>query len=183
MPEITLIVDGEPVRFLVDRQNGRWVVRWTARGARREHRIGLVGLEPGVFLLETQGRSRLMHRAAAGTRRALHVDGHTLEYEVTRRAGSPPGSPPRGDRSPAASPPAEPRAAERELRAPMPGVVTQVPVREGEAVRAGQPLVIIEAMKMEHVVRAKRAGTVRALRVRPGEQVEGGVVVAEITPS
>jgi hypothetical protein len=60
----------------------------------------------------------------------------------------------------------------------MPGAVTHVLVREGDAVSPGQPLVIVETMKMEHVIRARRAGRVRALRVREEDQVEAGTVVS-----
>jgi biotin carboxyl carrier protein len=62
----------------------------------------------------------------------------------------------------------------------MPGTVTRVAVSEGETVTAGQPIVVVEAMKMEHVIRAPHAGRVVALRVRQGEQVEAGAVVAEL---
>lgn len=62
----------------------------------------------------------------------------------------------------------------------MPGAVTQVSAREGDTVAAGQAIVTIEAMKMEHVIRAPHAGRIVALRVRPGEQVEAGAVVAEL---
>jgi 3-methylcrotonyl-CoA carboxylase alpha subunit len=66
------------------------------------------------------------------------------------------------------------------LEAPMPGVVTRVLVSAGDAVRQGQPLVAIEAMKMEHVLRAPRDGRVRAVAVRKGEMVNGGAAVVEL---
>ncbi|MCO5107113.1 MAG: pyruvate carboxylase [Burkholderiaceae bacterium] len=55
--------------------------------------------------------------------------------------------------------------------APMPGMVVTVAVKAGQSVRAGDPLVSIEAMKMETQIRAERDGTVRAVHVRPGETV------------
>ncbi len=156
-----LVVDGEPVRLTVERDGEEWVVR----GRTGEHRFRLTALEPGVLLLTGGDRSALVHAAEGDGRCALHMDGRTLEYEVAGSRSRPRG----GTRSGAES-----------LTAPMPGVVTQVVVREGDAVAVGQPLVIVEAMKMEHVVRAPRGGIVRTLRVRPGEQVESGAVVAEI---
>jgi 3-methylcrotonyl-CoA carboxylase alpha subunit len=62
----------------------------------------------------------------------------------------------------------------------MPGVVTRVHVAAGETVKQGQPLVAIEAMKMEHVLRAPRDGRVRAVAARPGEMVSGGVALVEL---
>jgi len=62
----------------------------------------------------------------------------------------------------------------------MPGVVTKVHVAVGEAVKQGQPLVAIEAMKMEHVLRAPRDGRVRAIAARRGEMVNGGATLVEL---
>jgi 3-methylcrotonyl-CoA carboxylase alpha subunit len=62
-------------------------------------------------------------------------------------------------------------------------VVTRVHVAVGEAVRRGQPLIAIEAMKMEHVLRAPRDGRVRTLAARLGEMVKGGVALVELEES
>ena len=69
------------------------------------------------------------------------------------------------------------------LESPMPGVVTRVMVAPGERVAAAQPLLAIEAMKMEHVIRAPHAGTVRSLAAKVGEMVTPGVPLAEIDAS
>jgi len=66
------------------------------------------------------------------------------------------------------------------LRASMNGRVIALLVAEGDAVTAGQPLVTLEAMKMEHVHCAPRAGRVAALHVAVGAQVAARHVVAEI---
>jgi 3-methylcrotonyl-CoA carboxylase alpha subunit len=60
------------------------------------------------------------------------------------------------------------------LTAPMPGRVTQLFVKAGDAVRRGEPLMIIEAMKMEHTVAAPVDGTVEAVRFAVGDLVEEG---------
>ncbi len=68
------------------------------------------------------------------------------------------------------------------LEAPMPGVVTRVMVAKGEVVKMGQPLVMLEAMKMEHVIRAPRDGRVASIAARAGEMVGGGTALVELEP-
>jgi propionyl-CoA carboxylase alpha chain len=70
--------------------------------------------------------------------------------------------------------------AEGSLVAPMPGTVAAVHVAEGDAVTAGQPLLVLEAMKMQHPVVATATGVVRSLDVVPGAQVDAGTVLAVI---
>src|SRR6185503_15540284 len=68
------------------------------------------------------------------------------------------------------------------LTAPMPGRVVKVLVGEGEEVAAGQPLVLLEAMKMEHAVAAPAAGRVSRLHVRAGDPVDAGAALVALDP-
>ncbi|MFF7646702.1 biotin carboxylase N-terminal domain-containing protein [Streptomyces canus] len=68
------------------------------------------------------------------------------------------------------------------LTAPMPGTVTVVKVAVGDEVAAGQSLLVVEAMKMEHVISAPHAGTVAELDVTPGTTVAMDQVLAVIAP-
>jgi acetyl/propionyl-CoA carboxylase alpha subunit len=68
------------------------------------------------------------------------------------------------------------------IRAPMPGRITAVATRPGEAVKKGHPLVILEAMKMEHSLAAPFDGTVIELAVVVGAQVTEGTVLAILEP-
>jgi propionyl-CoA carboxylase alpha chain len=67
------------------------------------------------------------------------------------------------------------------LLAPMPGSVLRVLAEPGAEVTAGQPLIVLEAMKMEHTITAPRAGTLTELPVRAGTQVDTGQVLAVVT--
>ncbi|CAL9466103.1 Acetyl-_propionyl-coenzyme A carboxylase alpha chain [Streptomyces sp. enrichment culture] len=69
------------------------------------------------------------------------------------------------------------------LTAPMPGTVTVVKVAVGDEVSAGQSLLVVEAMKMEHVISAPHAGTVTELDVAPGATVAMDQVLAVIAPA
>ncbi len=66
------------------------------------------------------------------------------------------------------------------LLAPMPGGVVRVAAEVGAQVTAGQPLVVLEAMKMEHTVAAPVDGVLTAVHVKPGDQVESGQALAVV---
>jgi acetyl/propionyl-CoA carboxylase alpha subunit len=74
------------------------------------------------------------------------------------------------------------QAVEGGLVAPMPGKVVKILAATGQEVAAGAPLVVLEAMKMEHTVRTPDAGTVRALHVAVGDQVDADRLLAIVTP-
>ena len=65
----------------------------------------------------------------------------------------------------------------RTLTAPLPGKISRVAVRPGDAVAAGDTLLVIEAMKMENEFKAGAAGTVAEVRVQPGQAVNAGDVL------
>jgi len=69
------------------------------------------------------------------------------------------------------------------LEAPMPGVITKVMVVVGDDVTKGQPLVALEAMKMEHLIRAPRPGRVKKVAASPGQMVQAGVALVELEPA
>lgn len=73
-----------------------------------------------------------------------------------------------------------PGAREERIRAPMPGVVTRVAVSKGQSVKAGDLLVVLEAMKMANEVCAKHPGTVREVSVQAGRTVSAGEVLATL---
>ena len=123
--------------------------RWsTAIGARRSPRRVIDG-DAHV----TDGTAG--HLAAAGTMGVL--DGQVFQFDVARRR-----------RTPAA------RATQGSLAAPMPATVVTVLVDAGHAVKKGDTLVVLEAMKMELPIRALGDGVVKAVHCREGELVQAG---------
>ena len=133
---------------------------------------------------------------ASGSSRTCGYDGRTCGYEVTVapddvssqlavRVGSTPlivglnGVHDRrrqGRRDAAAHTGAGPQR----VVAPMPGKIVRVLVQTGDAVAAHQPLVVVEAMKMENELRAGRGGTVAEIRAREGQSVEAGALLVII---
>ena len=72
------------------------------------------------------------------------------------------------------------KAAERSVKAPMPGLVVRVLCAPGDHVEAGQGLVVLEAMKMENELKAPAAGTVTAVHATPGAAVAKNALLVEL---
>ncbi|CAM5528257.1 ATP-grasp domain-containing protein OS=Streptomyces alboniger OX=132473 GN=CP975_15380 PE=4 SV=1 [Streptomyces alboniger] len=130
--------------------------------------------------------ARVLHVSA--TRVVLETAGVRETYEVTRYGGTPGQvyvTSPRG-RTALTPLPLLPeptaRRAPGSLLAPMPGTVVRVApgLAEGARVTAGQPLIWLEAMKMEHRITAPASGTLTALHTEPGRQVEVGALLAVV---
>jgi len=122
-------------------------------------------LEGGRFRLTSPSGVTIAEVTSAGNRRFVRLG--AMDFVLDREAS--------GRRRGGA-------AAGGGLEAPMPGVVTRVHVSAGDTVEKGQPLIAIEAMKMEHVVRAPRAGRVKRVAAAAGAMVQGGVPLVELDP-
>ncbi|NUR32066.1 MAG: acetyl/propionyl-CoA carboxylase subunit alpha, partial [Catenulispora sp.] len=122
--------------------------------------------------------------AATGDRVVLERDGLRVAYDVAAHDGrvyvdSPAGSAVLTPRPRLPEPVAQ--VAPGSLLAPMPGSVLRVDVEVGDTVAAGQVVLVLEAMKMEHQIAAPGDGVVSELRAEKGLQVEAGAVLAIIT--
>jgi biotin carboxyl carrier protein len=119
---------------------------------------------------------------AAGRQRVVDVDGAAGELKVTVSAGEPIALKIADLRDGTASSSAGGGAAASELRAAMPGKVVKISCKVGDQVKAGQALLVIEAMKMENELRSPGAGKVAEVAVREGQTVEGGQLLVGLTP-
>lgn len=125
--------------------------------------------------LVTLGRTlhRLAIRRSGVGQFSIWTDGHRFEVEALderRRAIRDMSGQAAAARGPAP------------LVAPMPGLVVRLQVAVGDVVQAGQPLVVMEAMKMENELRAPSAGTVASVKAVVGQAVEKGTVLVELAP-
>ena len=75
-----------------------------------------------------------------------------------------------------------PEAVERELRAPMTGKVAEIRATPGAAVKAGEVLVVLEAMKMEYRLTSGRDATVESVSCKEGDRVDLGQVLVRLSP-
>ncbi len=83
--------------------------------------------------------------------------------------------------APAAAPAAKaPAGAGEKVNSPLPGVIVEVSVKEGQAVKAGQKVAVLEAMKMENEIPAPKDGTITAIHVQKGDSILEGAPVVSI---
>lgn len=78
------------------------------------------------------------------------------------------------------SPAAKPAGAGEKVNSPLPGVIVEVSVKEGQAVKAGQKIAVLEAMKMENEISAPKDGIITAIHVNKGDSVLEGAPIASI---
>jgi acetyl-CoA/propionyl-CoA carboxylase, biotin carboxylase, biotin carboxyl carrier protein len=124
------------------------------------------GPDPGRIAVELDGILRHYAIASDGDHAVwIARDGHHLELRTLRQ-----------DRSRVARPSGS-------LEAPMPGTVLIVRVKDGDAVEAGDVLIVLESMKMELSITAPHAGVVTDLSLSPGERVELGATLAVVIPA
>lgn len=99
-----------------------------------------------------------------------------VQAPVQQAAPAPAPAPQAAPAAPAAAPAAS--GAGKPVTSPLPGVIIEVSVKVGDAVKAGQQVAVLEAMKMENAIEADHAGTVTAIHVNKGDSVlEGAPIV------
>ena len=140
--------------------------RWRARVDDAEFEFVAEPMSDGKLRLVSDAVTTVAEVTPVGARRFVRLG--TLDFVLDRE--------PSGRRRPAGG-------AHGGLTAPMPGVVTKVMVVVGDEVAKGQPLLALEAMKMEHLIRAPHAGIVKRVAASPGAMVQAGTVLVEVEAS
>lgn len=145
-------VNGEMAEVTVAREGQEWLLG--------EYRASV--LTDGRIMVQLNGRSRIAHSAKVGDVWWVHIDGHIFCIEKTE-AGSADGDSDGG------------------MTAPMPGKILEVKVADGQTVEAGELLLVMEAMKMEHRIVAPTDGVVAKVNFSTGDQVQQGDVLVEMS--
>ena len=142
-------IDGEIVEVTLSKNDDVWTLSGNNASILPDGRIRLISKDNAVFFA---------HSAKVGDTWWVHIGGHTFCIDHI-----------------------EPGAAEDDegsgLTAPMPGKVLQVLVEVGQDVKAGQALMILEAMKMEHQVKASEDGKVTKVLIKKDDQLENGALL------
>ena len=108
----------------------------------------------------------------------VNVNGTVYEVELEEMTGAP--SAPAAPATAPAAPAAAPAAGGEKVTSPMPGTILSVNVAAGDAVKRGQVLMILEAMKMENEIMCPCDGTVTSVSVTKGTAVESGTLLCTI---
>jgi len=146
-------IDGQTVEVTLAKNGDLWTLSENNASILPDGRIRLESKEGTTFFA---------HSAKVKDTWWIHIGGHTFCIDHV-----------------------EPGAAEDDegsgLSAPMPGKVLQVLVEVGQKVEPGQPLMILEAMKMEHRIIASQEGTVSSINFSEGDQVQQGSALLELS--
>ena len=161
--KISAQVGQQVLEIEVRRENGRYLVQ--VDGVR--HLVDAHKLEGDFYSILTDGRS--FEVSVEPRNDAYHVRHGATEQLV--RLTDPGRTAREGDKAP---------GGPERLVSMMPGKVVRVLVSEGDAVRAGQGILVVEAMKMENEIAASKDGRVSSVAVAAGQSVEGGTLLAVI---
>ena len=154
-----LVLEGRRRKLRLKRSGGR---AWAEFGG-KSLEVDVARLPEGSFSLILEGRSHDVAVSPQDGGFQVFVDGESFQVGLVdpRREG--PATPGGGQ---AAGPAA--------VSAPMPGKVVRILAAEGEAVRQGQGLVVVEAMKMQNELGSPKSGRIRSVRVVEGQAVNAG---------
>ena len=124
----------------------------------REHGVEIVAAGTDEMELRIDGKAHFVPYVIQGTTVSFAFDGEIYFADVVEKGAR-----------------AKARHREQSTAAPMPGLVLKILVEQGDVVAKGAPLLILEAMKMEHQIIAPSDGTVAAIHCREGELVQPGI--------
>ncbi|HEX6177263.1 MAG TPA: biotin/lipoyl-containing protein [Thermoanaerobaculia bacterium] len=156
MSEKVITIAGQQIELAVEREGK------SLRAG--EQSIELLSVTGNDAEIRVGDKTYFVPFAVDGTRVSFVFDGETYSADVSDK----------GART-------KPRQRDHSMAAPMPGVILKILVAKGDVVTKGTPLVVLEAMKMEHQIVATHDGTVGAVNCREGELVQPGVDLVELT--
>jgi len=150
MSEKIVTIAGEQHELEVEHDGSRFRIG--------EHEIELVATRGNEAELRVGGRTHVVPFIVSGTEVWFSFDGEIYSADVADKGAR-----------------AKARHRDHSMAAPMPGIVLKIVVKPGDVVEKGAPLLILEAMKMEHVIIAPRAGSIASINCTEGELVQPGI--------
>jgi biotin carboxyl carrier protein len=136
-----------------------------------QHKINVSRISDGSMSIDFGNKCRTAHAAETDSEVYIHINGKTVRLsKVTNDLKK-------------FSRDALEYGAKDEISTPMPGKVVKILVGEGDTVTAGQPLVIVESMKMENEIKSPTDGTVTAVNFKSGDLVEPAQPIIKLEPA
>ena len=137
----------------------------------KEYKFKINGKEYNVTIGEADGKNL-----------SVNVNGADYQVELENAPAAAPAAAPVAAPKAEAAAPAAPKAAGAgvTVKSPLPGIIISVDVKEGQAVKRGQKVAVIEAMKMENDILAEADGTITAVHTRKGDSVLEGADIVTI---
>ena len=167
-PDCTILLDGHPHSVSMRPEGAGYRIEIAG-----ERRLAVTDWQPGQVLLHVRVEQ---HASAVQIERLPGAAFLLTHGGVVRRAQV---LSPRAAELLALMPEKKPPDTSRLLLSPMPGLLSSIAVSQGQEVKAGEPLAIVEAMKMENVLRAERDGRVARIRANPGDSLAVDEVILE----
>ena len=164
LPPYRYRLDGEEAEVWLRPEDAYCVLRIAYQGKTTHHASRITHHDKSNWTLEIDGVRVQVTAVAQNDLWHIHTDAGTVTLQALPRLPEP-------------QPPADTAGS---LRAPMPGSVLELLVKVGDSVTAGQPLLKLEAMKMEHTIRAAGDGIVEAIYFAPGDAVEADAQLLHI---
>ncbi len=151
-----LVIDDEIIDVEIVDENASFVL-FNFEG--EEYSVNLGGLQNGKMVLNMKGKNRpviLMdtHYVVDGQEFVIDAPRRTRKKSKIQDLGM--------------------------MKSPMPGKILKIFVQVGDEVVLGSPILVMEAMKMEHTIKASKAGVVTAIHFKVGDQVTGGVELVNV---
>ena len=142
----------------------------------KEYKFKIGGKEYNVTVNPKEGK--LYDVTVNGATYEVEAENAPAAAPVAQSAPAPVQAAPAAAAAPAAKPAAA--GAGEKVESPLPGVIIEVSVKEGQAVKAGQKVAVLEAMKMENEIPAPKDGTVTEIHVHKGDSLQEGDPVVTI---
>lgn len=145
----------------------------------KEYSFKINGKQYDVTVESVEGKNAQV--TVNGASYAVEIEKGAAEAPVAAPAAAPvEAAAPAPQAAPAAAPKAAPAGAGKKVESPLPGVIIEVSVKEGQAVKQGQKVAVLEAMKMENEIASTVDGTVTAIHVNKGDSVLEGAPIVTI---
>ena len=139
----------------------------------KEYKFKIGGKEYNVTVNPTEGK--LFDVTVNGATSEVESENAPVAAPAPQPAAAPAQAAPA-----AAAPAAKPAGAGEKVASPLPGVIIEISVKEGQQVKAGQKVAILEAMKMENEIPAPKDGTITDIHVHKGDTLQEGDPVVTI---